>query len=118
PEVAEAVMRGLTGLWHNPSSVHRPGQEARHALERARASIAALIGASPRRVTLTASGTESIHLAVRGVLGATAKRTIVTTQVEHAALRDLAEQLGGEGVTVRSLPLTACGTAEAEALEG
>ena len=84
-----AVQRGMTELWHNPSSVHRPGQEARHALELARARLAALIGASPRRLTLTASGTESIHLAFRGLLGATDKRTVITTAVEHAAIRDL-----------------------------
>lgn len=118
PEVCAAVARGMTELWHNPSSVHRPGQEARHALELARARLAALVGAQPRRLTLTGSGTESIHLAVRGVLGAATRRTIVTTPVEHAAVRDLCEQLASEGVTVRHLPLTPCGSADASALPG
>jgi cysteine desulfurase len=117
PEACEAVVRGMTELWHNPSSVHRPGQAARHALELARAQLAALIGASPRRLTLTASGTESVHLAIRGVLGASGKRTIITTGVEHAAILDLCEQLGAEGVTVKMVPLNACGVVEAAALE-
>lgn len=116
PEACAAVQRGMTDLWHNPSSVHRPGQAARHALELARAQIAALIGASPRRLTLTASGTESIHLGVRGLLGATTKRTIITTAIEHAAIRDLCEQLAGDGVTVRLAPLDAHGVADPDAL--
>ena len=116
PGVCAAVQRGMTDLWHNPSSVHRPGQDARHALELARAQMAALIGGSPRRLTLTASGTESIHLAIRGLLGATGKRTLITTAVEHAAVRDLCEQLASEGVTVKHLPLTPAGTTNAEAL--
>tara|TARA_R110000782_G_scaffold211115_3_gene299076 strand:+ start:1145 stop:2305 length:1161 start_codon:yes stop_codon:yes gene_type:complete len=111
-----AVQRGMTELWHNPSSVHRPGQEARHALELARARLAALIGASPRRLTLTASGTESIHLAFRGLLGATDKRTVITTAVEHAAIRDLCEQLAAEGVTIRLAPLDAAGVVDPDAL--
>ena len=96
PGVVDAVRRGLEERWHNPSSVHRPGQDARHAMELARAALASLIGVSPRRLTLTASGTESIDLAIRGVLGATGKRTLITTPVEHAAVRDLAEQLAAD----------------------
>ncbi len=117
PEAVAAVHRGMAELWHNPSSVHRPGQEARHALELARAQLAALLGVQPRRLVLTASGTESIHLAVRGTLAAARKRTLITTAVEHAALHDLAEQLAGEGVTVRHIPLTPCGVADPAALE-
>src|SRR5690606_13488901 len=70
PAVVEAVNRGLTELWHNPSSVHRPGQAARQAVELARRSVAELIGAKPREITFTGSGTESIDLAIRGVLAA------------------------------------------------
>lgn len=118
PEAVQAVVRGLTELWHNPSSVHRPGQDARHALELARAQLAALLGVSPRRLTLTASGTESIGLAIRGVLGATARRTLITSPVEHAAVRDLAEQLGSEGLRIIDLPLKAGGVVDATALPG
>lgn len=118
PECVEGVRRGLAELWHNPSSVHRPGQDARHALELARADLAALVGVTPRRLTLTASGTESINLAVRGLLGAGKRRTIVTTAVEHAAVRDLCELLAQDGVRVRLLPLTREGVADAGALPG
>lgn len=117
PGVVDAVRRGLEIHWHNPSSVHRPGQDARHAMELARAAIAALAGVAPRRLTLTASGTESINMAVRGVLGASGKRTLITTGVEHAAVRDLAEQLANDGVTTRLIPLLPGGVADADALD-
>lgn len=70
PAVVQAVTAALTELWHNPSSVHRAGQEARHAVELARKEAAALIGVSAREIVFTSGGTEAIDLAIRGVLGA------------------------------------------------
>lgn len=118
PGVTDAVARGLDELWHNPSSVHRPGQEARHALELARAQMASLLGVSPRRLTLTASGSESITLAIRGTLGTTDKRTVITTAAEHAAVRDLCEQLAPTGISVKLLPLLPGGVVDHAALDG
>lgn len=121
PGVVDAVANAMRTHWHNPSSVHRPGQDARHTLELARASLAKLLNAPPRRLTLTASGTESINLAIRGVLGASApfnKRTVVTTAAEHAAIRDLCEQLEPEGITVRLVPLQQGGVIDIDALPG
>ena len=105
PEVVDAVRTALTEHWHNPSSVHRPGQAARHAVELARAQLAKLISAKPRELILTNSGTESIDHAIRGSLAATGKKVVVTTDVEHAAVRDLCEALGRESIKVRTLPL-------------
>ena len=70
PGVIEAVTRGLTELWVNPSSVHRGGQNARAAMELARQQLANLINAKPRELVLTSSCTEAIDLGVRGVLDA------------------------------------------------
>jgi cysteine desulfurase len=101
PGVVEAVARGLTELWHNPSSVHRAGQAARAAMERARRSLADLLGASPREIVLTSGGTEAINLAIRGFLDAVGPRqtppALITTRTEHAAVRDLAEELARTG---------------------
>jgi cysteine desulfurase len=97
PDVVEAVRGALVEHWHNPSSVHRPGQAARHKVELARKAVAELIGARPREITFTSGGTEAIDLAIRGTLVATKKRVIVTTAVEHAAVRDLCEALKVEG---------------------
>src|SRR5207244_2569475 len=63
--VCVAMDEMLRGLWHNPSSVHRPGQAARHRVELARKHLAELIGTRPRQITLCGSGTEAIDLAIR-----------------------------------------------------
>jgi cysteine desulfurase len=65
--VSQAVATMLGEWWGNPSSMHRFGQGARAAVERARGSLAALIGARAKELTLTGSGTEAIDLAIRGV---------------------------------------------------
>lgn len=110
PGVIEAVVRALTELTHNPSSVHRAGQAARHAVEIARRQLAELIGAKPRDLVLTGSGTEAIDLAVRGTLAACRAGTelplLVTTRTEHSAVRELAEGLAQAGLCrVEWLPL-------------
>ena len=93
--------RALVELWHNPSSVHRGGQAARHAVELARASVAALVNAKAREIIFTSGGTEAIDLAIRGRLGSLRESgaggplNIVTTPVEHHAIRDLCEHLSG-----------------------
>lgn len=97
PAVVDAVRCALEDTWHNPSSVHRQGQAASHALELARADLAALVGLPPRQLTFTSSGTESIDLAIRGVLGASQKNTLITSRLEHSAVRDLAEHLEKTG---------------------
>lgn len=109
PGVIEAVTRGLEQAWHNPSSLHRAGQSARASVELARADLARLIGAPPRQLTLTSSGTESIHLAIRGAIALTGRRAIVISELEHAAGRDLALALEREGVEVRRLSADAHG---------
>lgn len=107
PAVVEAVTRALKQTWHNPSSVHRAGQAARREIELARQSVADLIHARPREITFTSGGTEAIDLAIRGTLAAVASRqpVLVTTRVEHHAVRDLAEDLARQGVAVRYVPL-------------
>ena len=122
PAVAEAVARALTDLWANPSSGHREGQRVRHAVESARESVGALLGAKPRTITFTAGGTESLHLAIRGVLEASPpeRRTLITSAVEHEAIRDLAAHLASRAetpVTVRTLPVDAHGLIDPAALE-
>lgn len=111
PAVREAVLRSMDEAWHNPSSVHRPGQAARHAIELARSSIARLINARPREIVLTSGGTESIELAIRGALEGTPSPVLVTSAIEHAAVRDLVETLECE---VRLAPLDEHGVVDAE----
>lgn len=93
-----ALVEGAGELYHNPSSTHRAGQQARQAIELARQSMADLIGCKAREITWTGSGTEAIDLAIRGVLGALPKanRRLITTKVEHHAVRAIADEARGE----------------------
>ncbi|MCH7591170.1 MAG: aminotransferase class V-fold PLP-dependent enzyme [Planctomycetes bacterium] len=101
PEVLDVTLRCSRDEYANPSSVHRFGQSARHKVETAREQVAGLIGASPREIVFTSSGTESINLAIHGALrGRAGKRRFVTTAVEHSAGLRVAEQLAEEGYTV------------------
>lgn len=113
PAVVEAMVRALTVTWHNPSSVHRGGQAARREVELARQAAAELINARPRELIFTSGGTESINLALRGVLEAQpeGRRVLVTTRVEHHAVLDLAGELEKRGgVEVRYAPLAGDGS--------
>jgi cysteine desulfurase len=64
PRVLDAMGPYLTGAYGNPSSLHEEGRIARAAVDRARAQVAALIGAEPDEIIFTASGTEADNLAL------------------------------------------------------
>ena len=102
PRVLEAMLPHLGGGRGNPSSLHAPGAAAREAVEGARDSVAALLGASPEEIVFTASGTESDNLAVLGLARAASpeKRHAVVSRVEHAAVREAARRLEAEGFEV------------------
>lgn len=97
----EAAGLAMREAWQNPSSVHRAGQAARAHMELARKSIAELIGAKPREITFVSSGTESIQLAIRGVVHAQPKHDdpplVVSTKVEHSAIRELLSDMEARG---------------------
>ena len=104
-----AVRRGVEELWGNPSSVHRTGQAARRAMELARAQVAALLGCKPAELVFTSGGTEANRIALEGVLGLATRRgqpaVLLTTPVEHAAVREPAAALEAAGVRVVRLPV-------------
>ncbi len=101
PEVLEAMMPYLTTIFGNPSSTHRPGQEARLGIDTARQQTAALLGCSGGEIVFTGGGTEAVNTAIRGVLAARApRRRLVTSTVEHSAARELCKQLEVEGFEV------------------
>ena len=95
PEVLEAMLPYLREQFGNPSSGHQLGRAAREAVERARAQVAALIGARAGRVIFTSGATESNNLAIKGLIARTQKCHVITTTVEHksvlAPLRSLVD---------------------------
>ncbi|TBH20674.1 cysteine desulfurase family protein [Thermus thermamylovorans] len=102
PEVREA-MGEVEGVFGNPNSVHRAGQAARRVLEEARERVAHLLGADPREVVFTASGSEADALALLGVALARGRGHVVSTEVEHSALLGALRLLEGLGFAVTRL---------------
>ncbi len=104
--VVEAIRHAQEEFWANPSSVHRFGQSARQKIELARASVATLLGTHPRQIVFTSGGTESNNLAIHGILNnATpgtpgSPGTLITSRIEHSAIREPAEAFGKIGNTV------------------
>jgi len=102
PEVRDAMQPYLTELYGNPSSAHTFGREMRRSVERAREQVASLLGASDTsEIVFTSCGTESDNWAICGILESQPdKRHIVTTRVEHEAVRNLCERLEKSGYEV------------------
>jgi len=105
--VVEAMMPFLTESFGNPSSVHHFGQEARAAVDRARREVAALVGARPNEIVFLSGGTEANNLAIRGTceLHAEHGRHVVTSGIEHSAVRNVCDALEGRGWEVTRLPV-------------
>ena len=108
PRAAAALAECLTadGCFANPSSTgHAPGNAARARVEKARAQVAALIGAEPQAIVWTSGATESNNLALFGVARAQRDRGrhIVTSRTEHKAVLDPCKQLEKEGFEVTYL---------------
>jgi len=101
PEVIDAMLPFLTDRYGNPSSMHTFGGAVAHDLKRAREQVAGLLGASPEEIVFTSCGSESDGTAIRSALEVTrGKRHIVTSRVEHPAVRALCKWLGQRGSRV------------------
>ena len=102
PEVFDAMRPYLTDEWGNPSSAHALGRAARQAIEIAREQVAALIGAAhSTEIVFTSGGSESNNWAIGGFLEQNPTlRHIITTTVEHEAVRSLCEHLTDIGCEV------------------
>jgi cysteine desulfurase len=117
PQVVDAMTQVLREDWANPSSVHRFGQQARRLVELAREQVCRLLGCGVRELVFTSGATESNNAALRGLLAARAPRkTILTTKLEHSAVRQPCAQLAEHGYNVIHLPVAIDGLVELEAL--
>lgn len=94
PEVLEAMMPYLRDYYGNPSSMHRFGGQVGAAVAEARKQVATLLGAEPEEIVFTSCGTESDSTAIFSALQSFPdKRHVVTTRVEHPAVKNLCENL-------------------------
>src|SRR2546428_12508137 len=104
--VLEAMLPFFADEFGNASSIHSFGQRTRAAVERARESVAALVGARPAEIVFTSGGTESDNQAIFGVVAAAPGRAgteckhVISTAIEHHAGVNACQALerrGGEG---------------------
>ena len=118
PEVADAMKPYLTEYFGNPSSAHTLGREMKSAIEEARERVATLLGANDTsEVVFTSCGSESDNWAIRGVLPVTPrKKHIITTLVEHEAVRNLCTLLEKEGYEVTWLGVDGNGELDLDSL--
>jgi len=101
PEAIEAMMPYLTGGYANPSGSHRFARRARQAIDEARDQVAAVLGCRPNEVVFTGCGTESDNTAIAGAVSKHGG-VPVCSAVEHPAVLQVVEHLGGRVVGVDS----------------
>jgi cysteine desulfurase len=142
PAARVALLEVLDGAFANPSSVHALGQRARAVVDGAREACAKALGCEPKELIFTSGGTESVALALHGVVraacssgrvwrspgltgmtgpkgvgGQAPRAHVVTTQVEHPAVLGACAQLEAEGVLVTRVGVDGEGLLDLVALE-
>ena len=109
PEVTDAMVECWTRDFGNPSSLHRSGRRARKRLEEARRRVAMALRTTSDSVLFVRGGTESDNLAILGwsrhQLGAGKTPRLLTTAVEHPAVREAGFRVAEEGGSHRELPV-------------
>jgi cysteine desulfurase len=129
PAVLEAMLPYFAAEFGNPSSAHHFGQRGRQAVEGARESVAALIGARSSEIVFTSGGTEADNAAIFGVIGgvvahklrtqgksAAAPAHVITTKIEHDAVLNTCRALEAHGVAVTYVSAGRDGIVSADAI--
>jgi len=120
PRVVEAMLPYLRTHYGNPSSDHVYGHAAKAAVDRARAEVAALIGAQPAEIIFTGCATEANNLALQGAARALFsgnRRTLLVSAVEHPSVTQPMRQLAQGGWAVVEIPVDETARVDAGALE-
>lgn len=106
-EVLEAMLPYFTQKYGNASSIYSLGRESKKAIEEARERTALALGAQPREIFFTGSGTEADNWAIKGVAYANRQKGnhIITTAIEHHAVLHTCQYLENEGFEVTYLPV-------------
>ncbi len=119
PRVVEAMLPYFSTSYGNPSSLYRLAAESKGAVDRARSTVAEILGARPSEIIFTSCGTESDNLALRGAAMAARTRGnhIITTPIEHHAVGNTCEQLARDfGFEVTYVPVDRHGLVDPEAV--
>jgi cysteine desulfurase len=106
PEVLDVMLPYLNEFYGNPSSMHSFGGNVAHKIKEARAKVASLINASPDEIMFTSCGTESDSTAIHAAISSVPdKKHIITSRVEHPAVKNLFEHLSKKGYRVTFVPV-------------
>jgi cysteine desulfurase len=98
PEVVDAMMPFLSERYGNPSSIHHFGGLVRREIDKARGQVASILGADSEEIIFTSCGSESDNLAIQGFYKLHKNQSkIVTSTVEHPAVKNLCDYLQSEG---------------------
>ena len=118
PDVFEAMKPYFCEKFGNASSIYSIGRETKKAVENAREQVAKALGAQPREIFFTASGSEADNWAIKGVAYANKSKGnhIITSSIEHPAVLTTCQQLEKEGFEVTYLPVDSDGLVSAEDL--
>jgi len=110
PEVLDAMMPYFSINYGNPSSMHSFGGNVAGAIKTARENVANLIGAAPEEIVFTSCGTESDGTAIRAAIESyPEKKHLVTSRVEHPAIKNLYEALTKKGYRTTFVPVDSMG---------
>lgn len=119
PRVRSAMQPVWEGLYGNPSSIHEEGRRARDAVERARVDVAALVGGATAEIVFTSGGTEADFLGVVGAARAARARgapaKVVSSALEHPAVRGAIDVLRADGFAVALVPIDGAGRLDPDA---
>jgi cysteine desulfurase len=119
PAVVDRMAQALRDVWGNASSVHHFGQQAKAALDEARASVAALLSADTSEIVFTAGGTEANNIAIRGAaeaLEASGRKHLITSGIEHEAVLNTMKSLARRGWRITMVPVNTTGIVAADRL--
>ncbi|BBM87769.1 cysteine desulfurase family protein [Candidatus Uabimicrobium amorphum] len=109
PRVLQKIMPFLQNLYANPHSAHSLGQKVNDELQKARSKVAKIIACSPHELIFTSGGTESINMALLGVVrhekNSQKRNTIITAATEHSATLKTCAFLQSQGFKIKYLPL-------------
>ena len=119
PQVAEAMLPYVHGLFGNPSSGHSFGLAARQGVDLARRQVAEMLGCAVDDLIFTSGGTEANNHAIKGVAGAYRERGshIITSAIEHPAVTEVCRYLETQGFRVSYLPVDEYGLVDPQQVE-
>ncbi len=116
PEVFEAMKPYFSEHFGNASSIYSLGRDSKKAVEESREKVAKAIGAEPKEVYFTGSGSEADNWALKGIAAAYKKKGnhIITSAIEHPAIMSSCKYLEGEGFEVTYVPVDSDGLVSPE----